>query len=439
MLRIKQHEQRSPGDGHWLGPAPWIETPPPGPRAQAIIERDRKVASLDRHRLHPLVASRAYGSVIEDVDGNRYLDFAAGPATFAAGHAHPKVVAAVERQARCLIHVSGSDFYVGRRTRLSERLASLAPGDLPKHVLLANGGTESIEAAVKLARWFTGRPWLVTFTGSFHGWTLGAMALSSSKLGPRHGFGPLLPKVAHLAYGESDAVEERLSAKHVDPDDVAAVIVEPIQTTDAFVVPPPSFLPALRDLCNRHGILLIVDEIRTGMGRTGRMFACEHVAVVPDVIVLGLALGSGMPLGAVIADARVMTAASGALADMPGGNPVSCAAAEATLDLLEQSYASNAECLGRRLRDDLERLADRHRCLGNVGGLGLLSVVDIVKGGSIASPKLRDRILLEAFGRGLLLLKCGPSSIRFSPPLSINETQVDVALHVFEESVNTVT
>ncbi len=438
MLTIKQREQKSNAGGCWLGPAPWIETPPPGPKARAAIERDRRVTAIECDRRQPLVAHRAHGSVIEDVDGNRYLDFAVGLATCAAGHTHQRVVSAIARQSERLIHLSGSDFYDEPRTQLAERLGGMAPGDGPKHVLLTGGRNEAVEAAVKMARKATHRPWLVAFTGCAHGWTIGAMTLTMAKSHPRHGFGPLVPKIAHLPYGESADLDRSLRHKGIKPTDIAAFFVKPMNATDGFVLPPASFLADLRSFCEAHGALLVVDEVLTGMGRTGYMFACEHFGVVPDMIVLGESLGSGMPLGAVIADARLAGPVALDLAAMINGSPVSCAAAQATLDLLS-GYMANAWHVGQQLRDELERLATRHRCLANVRGLGMMSALDIVKGAGTASPKLRDRILRNAFERGLLLLACGHSGIQFSPPLCLNQTQLDVAMHVFGECVQTVT
>jgi 4-aminobutyrate aminotransferase len=437
MLTIKQRGGGAPHNT-WLGPAPWIETPPPGPQAQNVIDRRHRATSDHSSWPLPLVARRAHGTVVEDVDGNRYLDFAAGLATCVAGHTNNRIVTAIEEQAQALIQLPNCHCEV--QTILCERLAAMAPGAAQTRVLLTESGNESVEAAVKLARRHTGRHWLIAFTNSYHGWTIGAATLTSTTAEPRQGFGPLLPKVLHSPYGQADAMVAQLARRQIDPGEVAAVLVKPVSATDGFVVPPADFLPAVRRFCDEHEILLVVDEICTGMGRTGHLFACEHFDVVPDAILLGESLAAGMPIGALIARADVLEHHKGNGGSMfGGGNPVSCAAAIATLDLIEHSQGANTARHGDSLRAQLGQLSTRHRCLTNVRGLGLMAAVDAVKGGNTPSRRRRDRILDETFRRGVLLSTCGKSGIQFSPPLCINETQLQVALQVFEEAICTVT
>lgn len=439
MLRIKEQEEEEAGKAAWIGPAPWIETPPPGIKAQAAIERDHRVSSPSYIRDYPLVVRRAHGSVIEDVDGNRYLDFAAGIAVCATGHTHPKVLAAIREQATDLIHTCGSKFYYEPMIRLSEKLAAIAPGKTPKRVFLTNSGTEAVEAAFKLARLHSGRKWAIAFHGAFHGRTMGALSLSSSKIRQKAGFGPLIPMVTHVPFGNIEAIEEQVFRQQAAPEEVAAIFLEPVQGEGGYLVPPKSFLTRLRALCDRHGILLVCDEIQSGMGRTGKMFACQHFGVVPDILVCAKGLASGLPIGAMIASAEIMDWPRGAHATTFGGNPVSCAAALATIELIESTFMANAARVGQLLQDRLLEISRRRKCVDSPRGLGLMVAVDLVsrKTGR-GDPKLRDRILGEAFRRGLILLGCGSTSIRFCPPLCLNATQLEVGINVFDEVVATV-
>ncbi len=438
MLGIKAESTQSQDD--WIGPAPWIEMTPPGPRAQALIERDNRVAASCYARCHPLVVRRACGSVVEDVDGNRYLDFAAGGAVCTVGHCHAKVVAAIERQTRELIHIGGMAFRSEPMIALSEKLASIAPGRSAKRVFLTSGGTEAIEAAIKLARWRTRRQWIIAFRGAFHGRSIGALSLTSSRYHLREGFGPLMPMVAHVPYGDVEAIRSELFGQQMAPEEVAAIFVQPLLSEGEFLLPSEGFLPSLRKLCDKHGILLVADEVHSGFGRTGKMFACQHFGVVPDILAVSKGIAGGLPLGAIIAPEEVMTWPVDAHGSTHGGNPVACAAALATLDLLESGLIAHGAEAGTRLRERLERIAERRRCFRGVRGLGLLCGVDVVsrKTGR-PYPPLRDRILAEAFRRGLILLGCGDATIRFTPPLLLNEAQVDVGLDVFDEAVATVT
>jgi len=427
---------------------PSVKAPLPGPRARAFLERDQRVMSPSYTRAYPLVVERGSGTVIEDVDGNLFLDMTAGIAVTAAGHCHPYVTAAIKDQADKLLHMSGTDFYYEPEIALAERLAQLAPGKSAKRVFFTNSGAESLEAALKLARWHTGRSRAIAFLGAFHGRTYGAMSLSGSKITHRRGFSPLVPDIHHVAYPRhctrcADAascwcvkeIEDTVLKRIAPPDEVAAVFVEPIQGEGGYHVPPPGFLPALRALCDRHGILLVVDEVQTGMGRTGKMFAVEHWGVEPDMICLAKGIASGMPLGAMIAKDEVMDWPSGSHASTFGGNPVSCRAALATIELLEGGLVANAAARGKELKEGLLRLQKRHpETVGDVRGLGLMVACDILKHGQPAPP-LREQIVQACFHRGLLLLGCGEAAIRFCPPLVLTADQVRMALELFGQVV----
>jgi 4-aminobutyrate aminotransferase len=425
---------------------PRIKTELPGPRAAAFLQRDERYMSPSYTRIYPLVVERGSGAVIEDVDGNLFLDFTAGIAVVATGHCHPAVVAAIQEQAAKLIHMSGTDFYYQPQIDLAQRLAELAPGKSPKRVFFTNSGAESLEAALKLARWHTGRSRAIAFLGAFHGRTYGAMSLSGSKLVHRRGFSPLVPDIHHVPYPRGPEarttpnygklcvkhIEDTLLKRVVPPEEVAAVFVEPIQGEGGYHVPPPDFLAALRAMCDRYGMLLVADEVQTGMGRTGKLFAVEHWGIEPDIICLAKGIASGMPLGAMIARDEVMDWPSGSHASTFGGNPVSCRAALATLSLLEKSYTANAAARGAQLKEGLAQLQKQSRHAGDVRGLGLMVAMDIVdeQAGQTPNPALRDEIVQTAFHRGLLLLGCGESALRFCPPLCITAEQVDSALEI---------
>jgi 4-aminobutyrate aminotransferase len=425
---------------------PHIRTKLPGPQAQALLERDEQFMSPSYTRIYPLVCARGSGAVIEDVDGNLFLDFTAGIAVTAAGHCHPHVVAAIQDQAARLIHMSGTDFYYQPQIDLAQRLAEVAPGVSPKRVFFTNSGAEALEAGLKLARWHTGRSRAIAFFGAFHGRTYGAMSLSGSKLVHRRGFSPLVPDIHHVTFPRGcqhctdvvagcdcvKQIEDTVFKRVAPPDEVAAIFVEPIQGEGGYYVSPPGFLPALRDLCDRHGILLVVDEVQSGMGRTGKMFAVEHWDVEPDIICLAKGIASGMPLGAIIARDNVMDWPPGSHASTFGGNPVSCRAALATLDLLQSEYIANAAARGEQLREGLSRFQQRYPEVGAVRGLGLMTAMDIVKSREtgVGDPGLRDDIVQAAFRHGLLLLGCGESAVRFCPPLCVSAQQVETALGI---------
>ena len=401
----------------------------PGPRASAWLERDARVMSPSYTRVYPLVVRRALGAMIEDLDGNRFLDLTAGIAVTAVGHSHPKVVRAIRRQAGRLIHMSGTDFYYTPQIRLAEVLARIAPGAEPKRVFFTNSGAESNEAALKLARRHTGRIRALSFLGAFHGRTYGAMSLSGSKPMQRRGFAPMVPEIEHARYGDIESVKALLRST-CPPDELAAIFVEPIQGEGGYIVPPPDFLPGLRTLCDEHGILLVFDEVQTGFGRTGKMFACEHWGVAPDILCLAKGIANGLPLGAIVASAKVMDWPSGSHASTFGGNPVACAASLATIALVEEKYRHNAEVRGAQLRAGLESLGAEHPSMvKEVRGLGLMLGMEIQADGEPA-PDLRDAIIDRAFHRGLLLLPCGANTVRFCPPLCLSARQVGIALEI---------
>ncbi len=422
---------------------PSIRTALPGPRARALLERDQQYMSPSYTRIYPLVVARGSGAVIEDVDGNLFLDFTAGIAVTATGHCHPEVVAAIKDQAGRLLHMSGTDFYYEPQIDLAQRLAELAPGTSPKRVFFTNSGAEALEAALKLARWHTGRSRALAFFGAFHGRTYGAMSLSGSKLVHRRGFSPLVPDIHHVAFPRGcrgcprlddpcacvQQIEETVLKRIAPPDEIAAVFVEPIQGEGGYHVPPAGFLPALRRMCDRYGILLVADEVQTGFGRTGKMFAVEHWNVEPDIICLAKGIASGMPLGAIVAKDAVMDWPSGSHASTYGGNPVSCRAALATIALLQNGMIANASARGEQLRRSFFQLKSGHQSLGEVRGLGLMTAVDVVQSETRApDPARRDAVVQAAFQEGLLLLGCGESAIRFCPPLCISAEQIETAL-----------
>ena len=431
---------------------PRIVVPPPGPRARAVVDRDAAWTSTSYIKEYPLVVARGSGAMIEDVDGNRYLDFMAGIAVASTGYGHPAVIAAIKDAAERFLHICGSDFYYEGMAALCERLAKLAPGQDKKRVFLTNSGTEAVDGAIKLARHSTGRAGLVAFKGAFHGRTYGAMSLTSSKARQHAGFGPLLPEVYHVPFGYCyrcefgkqfpscelfcvSAIERDLFARQIDPTDVAAIFVEPVQGEGGYVVPPDGYLAALRALCDKYGILLVCDEIQSGIGRTGRMFASEHASIEPDILLTAKGLGSGMPIGAIIARESIMHWKNGAHGSTFGGNPVCCAAALATLDVVEHELMANARAMGERLMAGVRRLAARHRSIGDVRGLGLMIGVEFVTDHATREPAtdLVNALVQLAFGKGLLLLGCGRSTLRLAPPLMVDGTDIDTGLAIIDE------
>ena len=426
--------------------APRLVTELPGPKAREVLERDGRTTSPSLPRAYPFVPARGAGSVVEDVDGNVFLDVNAGIAVTSTGHCHPTVVEAIQRQAAELIHYSASDFYLPIYSELTDRLAEIAP--MPNaRSFLTNSGTEAVEAGIKLARWSTGRQYVIAFYGSFHGRSYGSVSLTASKATYRAGFGPLLPGVLHAYYGDGrdmpvppapdaegfptlDHIEGFLMKKIVAPEEVAAIVVEPVMGEGGYIVPPEGWLQALRGLCDRHGILLICDEVQSGMGRTGKMWAVEHFGVEPDILLAGKGIASGMPLGAMIAKDSVMTWTKGTHGSTYGGNPLSCAAAIATLDVIaKEELLENAAKVGDLTMNGLRDIQTRHDAIREVRGLGFMIGVEL--------PDHETQAAVEraAFERGLLMLGCGEASIRMSPALVFREDQARVALELFEEVV----
>ncbi|MBI1993100.1 MAG: acetyl ornithine aminotransferase family protein [Deltaproteobacteria bacterium] len=422
---------------------PHIKVTPPGPKAREIVERDQKYSAPAYGRVYPLVVKEGRGAVIEDVDGNLFLDFTAGIAVTATGHSHPQVVRAIEEQARKFLHFCGSDFYYEPMAELAEKLCRLAPGSSPKKVFLTNSGTETVEAAIKLARYSTRRTHLIAFLGAFHGRTLGSLSLTASRSSHRAHFGPLLPDVHHVSYGIEGihALEDKLFRHEMRPDEVAAIVVEPIQGEGGYVVPPSDFLGKLKEICDRHGILLVADEIQTGFGRTGKMFACEHWGVEPDILCVAKGIASGLPLGAMIARSDISSWTPGTHGSTFGGNPVACAAALATIELLENGLVRNAAEVGAYLKERLVELRGKHPVMSDVRGLGLMIGVELAKTDSARTPdsQLRDRVMRKAFEKGLLLLGCGESTIRFCPPLIVTKAEAATAVEIFASTLKELT
>ncbi len=423
----------------------------PGPKAKEIIARDQAVLSPSYTRCYPLVIKRGEGAVVEDVDGNRFLDFNAGIAVVAAGHSHPRVVEAIRQQAAQFLHMSGTDFYYESMVQLAEKLAALTPGGVPRRVYFGNSGAEAIEAALKLARYHSGRDQFIAFLGGFHGRTMGALSLTGSKVTQRRRFHPSLP-VQHIPYAYCyrcaykkepstcdvecvKVIEDRLFKTILPAEEVAAIVVEPVQGEGGYLVPPAKFHHELRRIADQYGILLIHDEVQSGMGRTGKMFASEHFGVSPDIVTLAKGIASGMPLCATVAKAEVMNWTPGAHASTFGGNPVSIASALTTIELLEESLIANAAQIGAYMLDRMRDWPRRFPYVGDVRGLGLMIGFELVYNQETKerAPELRDRLETMAFERGLLILGCGPNSIRLCPPLVINQDQADYALDTLEQ------
>jgi 4-aminobutyrate aminotransferase len=434
---------------------PLIKTELPGPKAKEILAKDEQFISPSYTRTYPLVIKRGRGAVIEDVDGNLFLDFNAGVAVLATGHAHPEIVKTIADQAAEFVHISSTDYYYEQLTDLAKKLSELTPGDFPKRVHFGNSGAEAVETALKAAVYTRRRSKFIAFFNSFHGRTFGALSLTASRSAQRLGFGSQALDVTHIpyanckrcAYGKTPescavecvkVIEERLFKTTVPSDEVAAIVVEPVQGEGGYVVPPPKFMQELRSLCDRHEIVLIADEVQSGMGRTGKMFACEHSGVVPDIICLAKALGSGLPLSATVSKSELMQWHRGAHASTFGGNPVAIAASLKTFELLEGGMLENSARMGERLIAGLRKFAEKYPdVVFDVRGLGLMIGVEFVTDRSTnqPDPALRDRIEIEAFHRGLILQGAGESTIRFSPPLLVSESDVDTALDIFDRSV----
>jgi len=437
---------------------PTLKTALPGPRAQALIARDAKVVSPSYTRGYPLVIERGYGAMVEDVDGNVFLDCAAGIAVNSTGHSHPDVTAAIHEQVDKFLHMSGTDFYYEPQVRLAEELAAVSPIEGGARAFFANSGAEAIEASLKLARYTTKRQNIIAFLGGFHGRTMGALSVTGSKTIQRKGFGPLVPGVFHAPYADCyrcpmklhpktcsaeclDFIDHQLFLHLVSPDEVAAILVEPIQGEGGYVVGPDVFMRRLRELTTQHGILLIADEVQSGMARTGKMFAIEHTGVQPDIIAIAKGIASGMPLGVSVARADLMTWPPGTHASTFGGNPVSCVAAIATLKLLRDTLMRNAADVGAHLMAGLTTLMDKHALIGDVRGRGLMVGVELVRDRTTKERATteRDAVVNAAFRRGLLILGAGKNAIRFCPPLVLTKSQADIAVQILDESLAEVT
>ena len=418
------------------GFAPRIRTSLPGPKAKKILERDKKVITPAYTRGYPLVIERGEGSYVIDPDGNRFLDFTAGVAVNALGHAHPEIVKAITGQAKQFIHMAGTDFYYGIMAAFAEKLCATWPGKSKAQCFLANSGTEAIEAALKLARWTTRRPRMIAFFGCFHGRSMGSLSLTASKAIQRRHFSPLLAEVTHAPYGDLEFIEKYLFKKTTPPEDVAAIFVEAIQGEGGYNIAPKGFLAGLRALCDKHGILLVVDEVQSGLGRTGKMWAVEHWGVEPDILCCAKPIGGGLPLGAMMAREELHTWPSGAHANTFGGNPLACAAGLRTIELIEGGVMANAREMGEYLAQNLRSLVNEFPHVGAPRGLGLMQAVDILKGPSGAlDPERRNRVVNAAFERGLLLLGCGEGGIRFLPALNVGTGHVDAAIAVLEDAL----
>lgn len=430
---------------------PKIITPPPGPKAKAMIERDHAVTSPSYIKEYPLVVDHGRGSFVYDVDGNSYLDFMAGIAVASTGHSHPKVVQAIKDAADKFLHICGTDFYYDSMVELCERLAKSVPGMGPSKVFLTNSGTEAVEGAIKLARHHTRRQKIIAFRGAFHGRTMGAITLNSSKYTQKSHFGPLVPEVFHVPYSNpyrcaynhekefcqkqcecATKIENDWFPSHFSPDEVAAIFVEPIQGEGGYIMPAPNFLKDLRRICDEHKIMLVFDEVQSGIGRTGHMFAAETLGVTPDVILTAKGIASGMPIGAIIAKTSVMTWGRGSHGSTYGGNPVCCAAANATIDIINEQLPEIRK-VGNTFMLELKKLQQKHPFIGDIRGVGLMIGAEFVKNDGSPAADYVGKLEQLAFRKGLLLLSCGKSTIRFAPPLVITEAEVKAGLDILDQ------
>jgi 4-aminobutyrate aminotransferase len=436
---------------------PQLVTALPGPKAKQIVERDHQFVSPSYTRDYPLVAKFGRGATIEDVDGNTFLDFAAGIAVVATGHCHPEVVAAIQKQAAELMHMSGTDFYYPNMSELAQKLASIAPGKEEKLVYFGNSGAEAVEAAIKLAKYHTKRDKLIAFHGAFHGRTMGALSLTASRAVQRKGFGTLLSGVFHMPYPDtyrgtygvnpetasSDCLSylvNELFRRRVDPDEVAGIFIEPIQGEGGYLPAPVEFLQGLEKICRKHGIMLVADEVQSGMGRTGKWWASDYAGIEPDIICTAKGIASGMPLSAIIARKSVMDWKPGAHASTFGGNPVCIAAALATMRLVENGYMANAARMGEFIKRETANWTEKHKIVGEVRGKGLMIGIEFVRDQKTREkgPELRNRIVQMAFHKGLLVLGSGDTTLRLCPPLMIDEEQAAFALHTLDGIISEV-
>ena len=436
---------------------PHMKTSLPGPKARAIIERDGKVVSPSYTRDYPLVIARGEGAVVEDVDGNLFLDCTAGIAVTSTGHSHPEVLKAIDEQARKFLHMSGTDFYYDVQVRLGEELSAIAPMKGPHRSFFGNSGTEAVEAALKLAKYYTTRQNVIAFLGAFHGRSMGSLSATASKVTQRRGFSPFVPGTYHAPFPDSyrspagmtpdgcaeqsiNFIEHQLFVHLVPPDEVAAVLVEPIQGEGGYLVPPNSFLQRLRELTSRHGILLIADEVQSGMGRTGKMFAIEHAGVEPDIVTMAKGIASGLPLGVATARSEVMSWPPGSHASTFGGNPVACAAALATIRLLRDGLIRNADTVGAHMMAGAKALMEKHPIVGDVRGRGLMIGIELVRDRQTKERATteRDTLVRECFKRGLLVLGAGRNAIRLSPPLVLTTQQAETAVEILDQALTAI-
>jgi 4-aminobutyrate aminotransferase len=442
---------------------PAIKTALPGPVAQTVVAHDAQYISPSYTRPYPLVIKQAKGAMIEDVDGNLFLDFNAGVAVCSTGHSHPHVVEAIKKQVDDFLHICSADYYYPNLPKLAEKISRLTPGAHDKRVHFGNSGAEAVEGAVKLAMYATRRQKLIGFFGAFHGRTLGALSLTASKYKQRAGFGPQALDVTHIPYANcfrcpyhltqetcgakeskgphcARVIEELLFKTTVPAEECAAIIVEPIQGEGGYIVPPASFLQTIRAIADRHGIKVIADEVQSGFGRTGRMFASEHFDFVPDIMSLAKGIASGLPLGATVAHADLMNWPPGAHASTFGGNPVAIAASLATIELLEDHLVENAAQMGAYLLEGLKNLMDKHAMIGDVRGKGLMIGIELVKDRAAKEPHPDALAQVEkaCFNRGLITLGCGTSTIRLSPPLVIDREQCDFAIKTIDDALSSV-
>jgi 4-aminobutyrate aminotransferase len=430
---------------------PHLVTALPGPKAKQIVKRDTEFVSPSYTRDYPLVAKTGHGAMIEDVDGNTFLDFAAGIAVVATGHCHSEVVAAIQKQASELIHMSGTDFYYPNMVELAEKLASIAPGKEPKRVYFGNSGAEAVEAAIKLAKYHTKRDKLVAFHGAFHGRTIGALSLTASRAVQRKGFGTLLSGVFHMPFPDTyrgtygvrpetasadclSYLENELFRRRVDPEEVAGIFIEPIQGEGGYLPAPADFLQGLQRICRKYGIMLVMDEVQSGMGRTGKWWAGDYAGIEPDIICTAKGIASGMPLSAMIARASVMDWKPGAHASTFGGNPVCIAASLATIRLIEKQYMANAARMGEYIMRKTVDWREKHKIVGDIRGRGLMIGIEFVRDQKTKekAPELRNQIVERAFYKGLLVLGSGDTTLRLCPPLLIDEEQAEFALRTLD-------
>jgi len=453
--RTQQHS-RIATDADRAAYGPKLKTALPGPLAKKVVADDDRVISPSYTRSYPMVAKSGRGIRVTDVDGNEFLDFAAGIAVTSTGHCHPEVVKAIQTQAAELIHMSGTDFYYEHMIKLADRLSAIAPMPGPHRFYYGNSGAEAVECAIKVARYHTGRQNIIAFFGAFHGRTMGALSLTGSKPQQKRRFAPFVPGVHHVPYPyayrncsgtaeEQEAyalncaryIEEKLFKTILPPEEVAAIILEPIQGEGGYVVAPDNFLKEIRRICDKHGILMIADEVQSGVGRTGKWWAIDHSGVQPDIVCIAKGIASGMPLGVCMTKAEVMNWVPGSHASTFGGNPVCIASALATLDIIERESLKNAATVGEHMLTRLRGWVAKHPHVGDIRGRGLMIGIEIVKDQKTRQEagELRDKIVDLAFERGLLILGCGATSIRLCPPLVLNRQEADVALDILEECV----